>query len=142
MVLFAALAIFGPDRNPVMIAMLCALGAFQVIEPRLPLLSIKGSVLSFALKLVLCYILIGWTEGIASSYYWVLLLPAVSAATLGLVAIMITCALAIGAAASCRQPADRARGGIAWGCSGSDCRANSHRVPSPGHRPHRFARSR
>jgi two-component system sensor histidine kinase HydH len=78
--LFAALAIFGPHRSPAMMILLCVLGLFQVIEPRV--LAMKhGTVSSFAFKLVVCYALIFWTEGIASSYFWMLLLPVVTAAT-------------------------------------------------------------
>lgn len=78
--LFAALAIFGPDRSPAMMILLCVLGLFQVIEPRV--LAMKhGTVSSFAFKLVVCYALIFRTEGIASSYFWMLLLPVVTAAT-------------------------------------------------------------
>jgi signal transduction histidine kinase len=77
--LFAALAIFGPDRSPAMMILLCVLGLFQVIEPRV--LAMKhGTVSSFAFKLVVCYALIFRTEGISSTYFWMLLLPVVTAA--------------------------------------------------------------
>ncbi len=90
MPLFAGLAIFGPDRSAYTITFLCALGLFQVLEPKLHLASIKGSIISFVVKLVLCYLLIGQTDGIASSYYWVLFLPVISAATtLGLLGTFI-----------------------------------------------------
>jgi signal transduction histidine kinase len=96
--LFAGLVIFGPDRSAYTITFLCALGLFQVLEPKLPLGSIKGSIISFVVKLVLCYLLIGQTDGIASSYYWVLFLPVISAATtLGLLGTFITSLVASGA---------------------------------------------
>ena len=80
-VLFAALAIFGPDRTTESILFLSALGLFQLLEPKLLLSSLKGSIASFGIKLALCYLLIGWTDGISSRYWWVLFLPVISAAT-------------------------------------------------------------
>lgn len=80
-VLFAALAAFGPDRTPQSILFLSALGLFQLLDPKLALKSLKGAIASFAIKLALCYLLIGWTDGISSRYYWVLFLPVISAAT-------------------------------------------------------------
>ena len=82
MLLFAALAIFGPDQTPVSVTVLIALGVFQIIEPKVPFLTTTaGIVVSFAIKLALWYVLMGWTDGIASSYYWVILLPVISATT-------------------------------------------------------------
>ena len=95
--LFAGLVIFGPDRNSFTITFLCALGLFQVLEPKLPLASVKGSIISYVVKLILCYLLIGQTDGIASSYYWVLFLPVISAATsLGLGGTFLTSLVACG----------------------------------------------
>ncbi len=64
-------------------ALLAALGAVQVLEPKIPALaSTRGRLLWLGLKLVLGYLLIGYTGGIIDSRYWpVLLLPVVSAAT-------------------------------------------------------------
>ena len=98
MVLFAGLAAFGPDQNPFMVTFLCALGLFQILEPKLPLASVSGAIVSYAIKLILCCLLIGQTDGIASSYYWVLVLPVISAATrLGTVGTIITSGIACGA---------------------------------------------
>jgi signal transduction histidine kinase len=72
---FSALAIFSPERHPVTLAALGALGVVQVLEPRL------GAIPSVLLKLVLCYPLIGYGGGISSSFYLVLFLPVISAAT-------------------------------------------------------------
>jgi two-component system, NtrC family, sensor histidine kinase HydH len=72
---FTALAVFSPERHPVTLAALLALGAVQVLEPRL------GAILSVVLKLALCYPLIGYGGGISSSFYLVLFLPVISAAT-------------------------------------------------------------
>jgi len=104
-VLFAALAIFGPNRTPVMITLLCAVGAFQLTERAL--LSIKyGNVISFAVKAILCYLVIGFTSpdgwapgaSLASDYFWVLLLPIISAATtMGLTGTVIAAVVTIGA---------------------------------------------
>ena len=98
-VLFAALAIFGPNRSPTIIGLLCVFGVFQVMERAI--LSIKhGNILSFAVKVVLCYLLMGfndprgWGYGISSSYFWMLLLPTISAATtMGLVGTVIATAV-------------------------------------------------
>jgi len=79
-VLFGALAMFGPHRTPPMIIYLCVLGLFQVMEPKV--LAVKhGNVIAFAFKLLVVYQLMGWTDGIASSYFWMLLLPVATAAT-------------------------------------------------------------
>ena len=97
--LFAALAFFGPERNAATISLLSGLAVFQVAEPKIRYFaSMQGSAVSFGIKLVLCYLLIGWTDGIASSYYWILLLPVISAATsLGLIGTLIATAVAFGA---------------------------------------------
>lgn len=79
-VLFGALAMFGPHRTSPMILCLCVLGLFQVMEPRV-LATKHGAIVSFLFKLLVVYQLMGWTDGIASSYFWMLLLPVVSAAT-------------------------------------------------------------
>jgi signal transduction histidine kinase len=72
---FTALAVFSPERHPVTLAALLALGAVQVLEPRL------GAIPSVVLKLALCYPLIGYGGGVSSSFYLVLFLPVISAAT-------------------------------------------------------------
>jgi len=72
---FSALAIFSPERHPITLAALGALGVVQVFEPRL------GAIPSVVLKLALCYPLIGSAGGISSSFYLVLFLPVISAAT-------------------------------------------------------------
>jgi two-component system, NtrC family, sensor histidine kinase HydH len=96
--LFGGLAIFGPDTNPYMRPFLCALGLFQIVEPKVPLRSIQGTILSYAIKLILCYLVIGQTDGISSSYYWVLVLPVISAATkLGVFGTIVTSGIACGA---------------------------------------------
>jgi len=97
--LFAGLAIFGPDSTPVSATVLIGLGLFQAVEPKVPFLrSTVGIVLSFVIKLALWYVLMGWTDGIASSYYWVIILPVISAATAGgLAGLVVATFLACGA---------------------------------------------
>lgn len=97
-VLFAGLAMFGPDRNPFMVTFLCALGLFQILEPKLPLDTVRGTIVAYIIKLILCYLLIGQTDGIASRYYFVLVLPVISAATkLGMFGTIVTSTIASGA---------------------------------------------
>jgi signal transduction histidine kinase len=99
--LFAVLAVYGPDPDlrPEPRAVLVLLGLMQVIEPKIPFFgSRKGSILSFLIKLALWYILMGWTDGISSPYYWLMLLPVMSAATsLELVGLVVAVVLACGA---------------------------------------------
>jgi signal transduction histidine kinase len=73
--LFTALAVFSPDRSPLSLTLLAALGVVQVIEPRL------GAVVSVVLKLGLSYLLLGFSDGVNSSFYPILLLPVISGAT-------------------------------------------------------------
>lgn len=72
---FSALAAFGPSRDPVVLAALAAFCVAQVLEPRI------GAVASVLLKLALCYPLLYFGGGIGSSFYLVLFLPVISAAT-------------------------------------------------------------
>jgi two-component system, NtrC family, sensor histidine kinase HydH len=96
--LFAVLAIY-PDLTPESTTALLGLGLMQIIEPRIPFFSSRrGSIISFLIKLALWYILMGWTDGINSPYYWLMLLPVMSAATsLGLVGLVVAVVLACGA---------------------------------------------
>jgi two-component system sensor histidine kinase HydH len=97
-VLFGGLVVFGPDQSAFTVTFLCALGLCQIIEPKLNLNSIRGVSLSYAVKLVLCWLLIGQTDGIQSSYFWVLVLPVISAATsFGVVGTIITSGIACAA---------------------------------------------
>ncbi len=82
---FSALAVFGPGRSPRTIAALVALGVVQVLEPRI------GARISVVLKLALCYLLIGFSFGVSSSFYLVLLLPVITGATnFGLLGTAVT----------------------------------------------------
>jgi signal transduction histidine kinase len=86
LVLFAALIAFSPERSPIVITLLIAIGAVQVLEPRI------GAKLSIPLNLALCYPLIYYSQpvpagtefgpyGISSGFWVILLLPVISAAT-------------------------------------------------------------
>lgn len=77
--LFAALAIFSPGESPVVIPLLIAIGVVQILESRI------GARSAIILILLLCYPLIYFSEpfpiGIRSSFWLMLLLPVISAAT-------------------------------------------------------------
>jgi two-component system, NtrC family, sensor histidine kinase HydH len=63
-------------------AFLIGLAVLQLIEGRIPVLAtIPGRTVSVVLQLGLGYLLIGYTNGVESPYYLVLLLPLVSAGT-------------------------------------------------------------
>ena len=82
LLLFSALAYISTYTHPLEIPILVALAALQVLEPKFAYFSTPtGNVVSILLKLVMSYVLIGYTDGLASSYYLILLLPLVSAAT-------------------------------------------------------------
>jgi two-component system, NtrC family, sensor histidine kinase HydH len=82
LLLFSALALVSTEPTPEEIALVIGLGVFQAIEPKVEWFnSDQGAVASTLVKLGLCYLLIGFTGGISSTYYVTLLLPVVSAAT-------------------------------------------------------------
>lgn len=82
MLLCLFLAIYGPDRSKWTIITLIGIGIMLVIEPKIPFLRTNlGTAVSFTISLALWYILMGWTDGIESSYYWILLLPVIAVAT-------------------------------------------------------------
>src|SRR5437588_7152800 len=89
--LFAALAATTQYLDVFVVVPLVALTIVQVLEPKIPALaSTKGRMVWILLKLTLCYLLIGYTGAIQSSFWLLLLLPVVSAATMfGLAATLI-----------------------------------------------------
>ena len=93
------LAIFGPDRSEESVTFIAGLCIIQILEQRIDFFqTYRGALTAFLIKLVLCYLLLGWTDGIQSSYFWVLLLPVISAATaLDLLGTTIAIVLAPGA---------------------------------------------
>jgi signal transduction histidine kinase len=102
MLLFSGLAVVSPTRYPEELWILSALAILQLVETRIPALASRGGNLAaIFLKLFLGYLLIGYTYGINSSYYLILLLPVVSAATtLGLRGTLLFVLLACGTYAS------------------------------------------
>jgi len=81
LLLFLLLAMVS-ERDASIYIMLAGLAAVQVLESKIPALSAtRGRVLALAIKYGLCYLLIGYTGGVASAYWLLLLLPVVSGAT-------------------------------------------------------------
>src|SRR5437867_1111755 len=81
LLLFSALAYVSADRQ-IGIPILLVLAALQVLEPKVEYFSTaQGNIVSILVKLAVSYALIGYTGGLTSSYYLILLLPLVSAAT-------------------------------------------------------------
>jgi signal transduction histidine kinase len=75
LVLFAAFAIFSPERSPAVLTLVVAIGVVQILEPRI------GSKITIPVNLVLCYLLMYVSGQIASSFYVMFALPIISAAT-------------------------------------------------------------
>ncbi|HTP85627.1 MAG TPA: ATP-binding protein [Bryobacteraceae bacterium] len=80
--LFSGLmAVLGPYHTPEAISLLLAIGVFQIVAGRHPAFrGRRGQIGSFAITLTLCLVLINYTDGISSSYYWMLLVPVITAA--------------------------------------------------------------
>src|SRR3954471_15991217 len=71
-----------PEPNYDALILLPLLGAFQILEPRLKLFSSRrGQIVSVLLKLLISYLLIGYSHGLESYYASIFLIPIVSAAT-------------------------------------------------------------
>jgi two-component system, NtrC family, sensor histidine kinase HydH len=82
MLLCLFMAIYGPDRSEWTIIPLIGIGIMQVIQPKIPFFRTSlGVAISFTISLALWYILMGWSDGIESFYYWILLLPVIALAT-------------------------------------------------------------
>jgi two-component system sensor histidine kinase HydH len=94
--LFLLLAVLSDDGDVSLDVMLAALAAVQVMESKVAALSsTRGRILGLVLKLAISFLLIGYTGGITSPYWLVLLLPVVSAATaFGIVATLAVATLA------------------------------------------------
>lgn len=92
-----ALIVTTPETNYNATILLVLIGAFQIAEPRWRLFSSRqGQIASLVLKLLFSYLLIGYTHGITSSYYPILLIPVVSAATaLELPGVLLVTAIAV-----------------------------------------------
>src|ERR1041385_1265619 len=78
--LFGIMIAMSPTEDTKEVTLLVTLGIVQIAEPKAPFARTpRGKVLWILAKLVLAYLLIGFTGGFASSYYVLLLLPVVSA---------------------------------------------------------------
>jgi signal transduction histidine kinase len=99
LLLFAGMAVLSPTRDFYEIGPIAALAALQILEPKLGFVGTKrGKVAWIILKLLLSYALIGFTGALNSSFYWILLLPVISAGTsLGVLGTQIFIVLSCGA---------------------------------------------
>ena len=102
LLLFAVMAATGPTRDPEFILLLFALAVLQVLEQKIPFFALaRGSVVANLLKLALGYAIMSQTDYINSPYWWILLIPVVSAATtLGEAGTIVFTFLACGTYAS------------------------------------------
>lgn len=96
LLLFSGMIVFNQTNEPSEIVMLVALAAVQILESKLPFLASQRGIVSWILlKLLLSYLLIGYTGGLSSSYYWLLLLPMISAgSSLGVLGTLVVTLLA------------------------------------------------
>jgi two-component system, NtrC family, sensor histidine kinase HydH len=78
---------------------LLGLAILQLVEGRIPFLTtLRGRTVSVVLQLTIVWVLIGYTGGVTSSYYLMLLLPLVSTASyLGVAGTILSSVAAIGA---------------------------------------------
>ncbi len=82
LLLFVAMAVASPVQDAPSLTMLVGLGIVQFLETRTPALQTdRGAMAGVGVKLLLSYLLIGYTGALNSSYFMVLLLPVVGAAT-------------------------------------------------------------
>ncbi len=82
LVLFSGLAVFNTEKNYPAIIILIVMAVFQVAEPKVPAFSShKGQIAGSAIKLILAYLLIGYSDTFESNYFLILFVPVISAAT-------------------------------------------------------------
>jgi two-component system sensor histidine kinase HydH len=80
--LFALLALCQEHQDYSADIVLLFLAIFQVLEPKLKVFATgKGQIIGILIKVVLCYLLVGFAHGINSDFYIIFLLPIVAAAT-------------------------------------------------------------
>jgi signal transduction histidine kinase len=97
LILFGVMAAISRTRDASEVLLLCGLAAAQIAEPKLRLRGRSGPLFWVLLKVALGYLLIGYTGGLASRYWLVLLLPVVSAATAyGVIGTLLAALLAAG----------------------------------------------
>jgi two-component system, NtrC family, sensor histidine kinase HydH len=89
--LFGVLAATSDILDVYVLVPLAALAVVQILEPKIPFVaSPRGRILWIVVKLALGYVLIGYTRAIVSTFWLVLLLPVVSAATaFGLIGTLV-----------------------------------------------------
>jgi two-component system, NtrC family, sensor histidine kinase HydH len=81
-VLFVILILCQEDVSYQASLMLICLAIFQVLESKIDFFrTSKGHIAGPLIKLILCYLLVGWAHAINSSFYVIFLLPIISAAT-------------------------------------------------------------
>ena len=97
--LFLTLAATSEFVDSLAMVPLAALGLVQLLEPKIPALATRrGRIGCIVLKLVLGYLVIGYTGSIESHFWLLLLLPVVTAAaTLGLAGTLVFSIVASGA---------------------------------------------
>jgi two-component system sensor histidine kinase HydH len=96
-VMFGVLIFLAHDISERMLIL--GLAILQLIEGRIPFLTtLRGRAISGALQLIIIWVLIGYTHGVDSRYYIMLLLPLLSTASyLGLAGTVATSIAGIGA---------------------------------------------
>jgi two-component system, NtrC family, sensor histidine kinase HydH len=111
LLLFLALMATLPNGDAPEVVPLAALGVVQILEPKIPALqATRGRAVWILLKIFLGYVVIGYTGGVESRYWPVLLLPVVSAATfLGVLGTLVFTLFAAGAYLSFAAWADASR---------------------------------
>jgi two-component system, NtrC family, sensor histidine kinase HydH len=116
LVLFAVLALTSEILDIYVIVSMVAFAIVQILEPKIPALSRRrGRILWIILKLVLGYILVGWTRAIESTFWLVLLLPVVSAASFfGIIGTLLFTLISAGAYLSFLLYIDFSRFTLEW----------------------------
>ena len=98
LLLFGAMILLNPESDVSEMTMLATLAGLQIAESKLPFLRYtRGKVLWIFLKLVVAYLMIGYTRGMASSYWMLFLLPLASAASVLRVGTLLFSLIASGA---------------------------------------------
>ena len=99
LLLFSGMVVLNQTGEASEIALIVALGAAQILEPKLGFVAGTGGKISWiVLKLLLSYLLVGYTGGLSSSDYWILLLPMISAgSSLGVLGTLVFTVLSCGA---------------------------------------------
>ena len=115
-VLFGVLAATSDILDVYVLVPLAALAVAQILEPKIHFVaSPRGRILWIMVKLALGYVLIGYTRAIESTFWLVLLLPVVSAATaFGIIGTLVFTFVAGGAYLSFLLYLDLSRFTLEW----------------------------